>query len=121
MGCAWGGPALSYLFFFFQAEAGIRYLTVTGVQTCALPISPAGRSEEAWPLVWAPPMSASGKKPPPVYGPASGRAAQWTPEDRGSAPGQWARRQVLPAQGSRRPPPPPLPRRGRAAWAWRSA
>src|SRR5256886_10888696 len=24
---------------FFQAEAGIRYLTVTGVQTCALPIS----------------------------------------------------------------------------------
>src|SRR2546427_5138256 len=27
------------LFFFFQAEDGIRYLTVTGVQTCALPIS----------------------------------------------------------------------------------
>src|SRR6516165_12135198 len=26
-------------FFFFQAEDGIRYLTVTGVQTCALPIS----------------------------------------------------------------------------------
>src|SRR2546427_6048235 len=34
---------LSYLcflfFFFFQAEDGIRDLTVTGVQTCALPIS----------------------------------------------------------------------------------
>src|SRR2546430_11057986 len=30
-------PAL--LFFFFQAEDGIRDLTVTGVQTCALPIS----------------------------------------------------------------------------------
>src|SRR2546430_4511189 len=33
-------------FFFFQAEDGIRDLTVTGVQTCALPISdglcPAG-------------------------------------------------------------------------------
>src|SRR3989475_13029842 len=27
-------------FFFFQAEDGIRDLTVTGVQTCALPISP---------------------------------------------------------------------------------
>src|SRR2546430_10679184 len=27
--------------FFFQAEDGIRDLTVTGVQTCALPISPA--------------------------------------------------------------------------------
>src|SRR2546430_12911097 len=26
------------LCFFFQAEDGIRYLTVTGVQTCALPI-----------------------------------------------------------------------------------
>src|SRR2546430_17400249 len=29
----------SYIFFFFQAEDGIRDLTVTGVQTCALPIS----------------------------------------------------------------------------------
>src|SRR5256886_8493520 len=31
----------AYVFFFFQAEDGIRDLTVTGVQTCALPISPA--------------------------------------------------------------------------------
>src|SRR2546430_13659129 len=31
----------SVLFFFFQAEDGIRDLTVTGVQTCALPISEA--------------------------------------------------------------------------------
>src|SRR5256886_14649708 len=30
---------LIFLFFFFQAEDGIRDLTVTGVQTCALPIS----------------------------------------------------------------------------------
>src|SRR2546427_5976311 len=30
---------LVYVFFFFQAEDGIRDLTVTGVQTCALPIS----------------------------------------------------------------------------------
>src|SRR2546430_5871309 len=29
---------LSLFFFFFQAEDGIRDLTVTGVQTCALPI-----------------------------------------------------------------------------------
>src|SRR5688572_33421361 len=27
------------MLFFFRAEDGIRYLTVTGVQTCALPIS----------------------------------------------------------------------------------
>src|SRR2546421_7590986 len=30
--------ALLFHFFFFQAESGIRYLIVTGVQTCALPI-----------------------------------------------------------------------------------
>src|SRR2546422_4141397 len=30
------------LFFFFQAEDGIRDVAVTGVQTCALPISSAG-------------------------------------------------------------------------------
>src|SRR2546430_10019464 len=32
------GCERSYVFFFFQAEDGIRDLTVTGVQTCALPI-----------------------------------------------------------------------------------
>src|SRR5206468_8603407 len=34
------------LFFFFQAEDGIRDLIVTGVQTCALPIWPGGRSHD---------------------------------------------------------------------------
>src|SRR2546430_10083040 len=33
-----------YYFLFFQAEDGIRDLTVTGVQTCALPISRAERA-----------------------------------------------------------------------------
>src|SRR3712207_4595010 len=32
------------LIFFFQAEDGIRDIGVTGVQTCALPISPAARA-----------------------------------------------------------------------------
>src|SRR2546430_9636130 len=32
------GRAASSFCFFFQGEDGIRYLTVTGVQTCALPI-----------------------------------------------------------------------------------
>src|SRR6266705_4936129 len=32
------------LIFFFPAEYGIRARTVTGVQTCALPISRSGRS-----------------------------------------------------------------------------
>src|SRR3989475_4020848 len=52
------------VFFFFQAEDGIRDLTVTGVQTCALPISmnlsPLGFQFTAqliifllgWPLEW---------------------------------------------------------------------
>src|SRR5947208_3141961 len=34
----WGAQA-GYVFFFFQAEDGIRDDLVTGVQTCALPIS----------------------------------------------------------------------------------
>src|SRR3712207_7859667 len=34
----WGAPAC-LCFFFFQAEDGIRDIGVTGVQTCALPIS----------------------------------------------------------------------------------
>src|SRR2546427_2935513 len=39
--CMADGYAATFLlfFFFFQAEDGIRDLTVTGVQTCALPIS----------------------------------------------------------------------------------
>src|SRR2546430_13454657 len=36
-----GGLAVTVVLFFFQAEDGIRDLTVTGVQTCALPISAA--------------------------------------------------------------------------------
>src|SRR5256885_2856971 len=34
--------ALRFVFFFFQAEDGIRDYKVTGVQTCALPISASG-------------------------------------------------------------------------------
>src|SRR5207247_8385776 len=34
--------------FFFQAEDGIRDPLVTGVQTCALPISRAAGSTSAW-------------------------------------------------------------------------
>src|SRR5690606_41048977 len=41
--------ALQYgLFFFFQAEDGIRDFHVTGVQTCALPILVG----YIWPVVW---------------------------------------------------------------------
>src|SRR2546430_5025680 len=43
MDCAPAAPM--YFFFFFQAEDGIRDLTVTGVQTCALPIFDRWRAE----------------------------------------------------------------------------
>src|SRR5256714_8120894 len=37
-------PVIFWLLFFFQAEDGIRDKLVTGVQTCALPISLVGGS-----------------------------------------------------------------------------
>src|SRR5947209_14639985 len=42
-----------FFFFFFQAEDGIRDIGVTGVQTCALPISHEckGRIEDCAPCV----------------------------------------------------------------------
>src|SRR2546427_64329 len=53
--------AVAVIIFFFQAEDGIRDLTVTGVQTCALPISitgtgflpralPTARAARGWPM-----------------------------------------------------------------------
>src|SRR5690625_7154626 len=51
------------LYFFFQAEDGIRDGHVTGVQTCALPISP-GSSRSGWRARTAPrrsSISASGR------------------------------------------------------------
>src|SRR5437867_8402699 len=38
-----------FFFFFFQAEDGIRDRTVTGVQTCALPICRFRRSHPSYP------------------------------------------------------------------------
>src|SRR5207248_4635078 len=43
-------PAASGEFFFFQADDGIRDRTVTGVQTCALPISAQEQQTRQWAL-----------------------------------------------------------------------
>src|SRR2546430_12979649 len=44
-----GSESYIGVFFFFQAEDGIRDLTVTGVQTCALPIlTPSRHSYVVW-------------------------------------------------------------------------
>src|SRR2546430_12021489 len=55
--------SVTLLCFFFQAEDGIRDLTVTGVQTCALPISrlfvchnPHGSFAPTWSAGLRPPM-----------------------------------------------------------------
>src|SRR2546427_6771073 len=60
------------VFFFFQAEDGIRDLTVTGVQTCALPISWRGQPS---------PLTAHYRPLPPfpaLSWCASSSAAPWT-------------------------------------------
>src|SRR5206468_10069746 len=50
------GKLFEYNVFFFQAEDGIRYLIVTGVQTCALPIfDPALRVSKGHERVDEPP------------------------------------------------------------------
>src|SRR3989442_3129441 len=65
------GPILvfSFFFFFFQAEDGIRDADVTGVQTCALPISrlSAGGAR-----------AGRGRSPPGGFGPR-GRAGRTRP------------------------------------------
>src|SRR6267143_2583524 len=54
-GCG-GTRTMWSVFFFFQAEDGIRDVTVTGVQTCALPISIDLAREGAlrWQEFWEP-------------------------------------------------------------------
>src|SRR5207237_7171627 len=57
--------------FFFQAEDGIRDSSVTGVQTCALPISPASRLAAAFADADPKPKflpAADLKAPPPPAG-----------------------------------------------------
>src|SRR2546430_13520061 len=69
----------SAMFFFFQAEDGIRDLTVTGVQTCALPIS-AGTGRPGGPeRARAPARQEQSKSPRPrriVYQRQSGLGAR---------------------------------------------
>src|SRR5256885_4101109 len=57
------------LFFFFQAEDGIRDYKVTGVQTCALPISAASVGLRAPPKTSAPSL--------PAQASAATRATSW--------------------------------------------
>src|SRR3712207_8797128 len=58
----------AFFFFFFQAEDGIRDIGVTGVQTCALPISAAGSPRRTAP------GCRSGTRP---RAPRRGRRPRW--------------------------------------------
>src|SRR5688500_20343763 len=65
---------------FFQAEDGIRDYKVTGVQTCALPIS---RWSRAW-ASWSPSSSSSRLWPRPI--------SEWAPDARRQGPRSEERR-----------------------------
>src|SRR6266496_2084738 len=75
---------VSFFFFFFQAEDGIRDLYVTGVQTCALPICTTPVRQDEAMVVRTP-----GSRDPPTGpqpdqpGPVSGRRRR---PDRGPSP-----------------------------------
>src|SRR5256886_10167164 len=68
--------------FFFQAEDGIRDLTVTGVQTCALPISHDAGERSGVAHARSPPgrgwVSARAADPPPGRLRPGWGAAPWT-------------------------------------------
>src|SRR2546428_1033935 len=68
------------LFFFFQAEDGIRDLIVTGVQTCALPISSAASSpSDAGAGGAGLADSGRARAPSPSSGAPAGRSSDPTP------------------------------------------
>src|SRR5256886_9352312 len=101
-----------WYFFFFQAEDGIRDLTVTGVQTCALPISrtaPATRAARApagcRPACAARPRSASRWRAR-ARGPPARRARDTPRGARQRAPGGGATHTTrTPARGGDETPP----------------
>src|SRR6266436_5275836 len=72
---------IAFFFFFFQAEDGIRDVAVTGVQTCALPISPCGRDDQEelghmWITDWTARAACKGTDPDELFvqGAAQNRA-----------------------------------------------
>src|SRR5215471_16647151 len=60
-------PVRCCVFFFFQAEDGIRDLYVTGVQTCALPISRRHDMARLWDPWWEPVWDAAATSGLPLH------------------------------------------------------
>src|SRR5260370_7878238 len=90
-----------FFFFFFKAEAGIRDSSVTGVQTCALPIS---RREASAPARKAP---AASTRAAPSPSPPRRQAGQTLSGDCPASPPHIAlsRCPSVPAPSAATPPP----------------
>src|SRR5256885_10448184 len=83
----WIGQSFIFLLFilyllFFQAEDGIRDYKVTGVQTCALPISRSSRRAASTPSSGSSPASRSARSSRPRH---EGRARAQAPSAAGAA------------------------------------
>src|SRR2546430_14481495 len=106
---------LFYFFFFFQAEDGIRDLTVTGVQTCALPISRGGARSG----VAAGDLRAHLRPAGRLFAAHGRRSVAEIPAGRGAhrrlRPGAGGRGAALPAGGGRARPVPSAPPPGGGA------
>src|SRR5256885_11446537 len=100
---------------FFQAEDGIRDYKVTGVQTCALPISvdctPPLTAARASPLVTLPSCRPTGCSRPAAWQRRAWRhrpcCRQWQQQRRGEQQGARGRGGGAGGGGGRGPPPPP--------------
>src|SRR5439155_4094499 len=95
------------IFFFFQAEDGIRDGHVTGVQTCALPIFTRG-SPASWQRYWAArsssrpsPALGARRRPPRAASPPAGAALPAPEVARPLGPA------ATPGSAALAPPPPP--------------
>src|SRR2546427_9555564 len=90
----WSGPqSSSGCSFFFQAEDGIRDLTVTGVQTCALPISPLGTLWKRLQEKPKPPVDVDPTIPKPLNDIVM-KALEVEPEDRWARAREMAHQQI---------------------------
>src|SRR6266511_4472647 len=92
-------------FFFFQAEDGIRDFHVTGVQTCALPISPETEKTSVSPTYSVTVLPASWGRTVTVPGDGrlgSGPLGLVVSEEVPAAPAQAGRRRIKPKTSTKR-------------------
>src|SRR2546429_3171626 len=75
---------LVFIFFFFQAEDGIRDVAVTGVQTCALPIFDSSKRSGSMPA-----------EPPRVALRPNLPAVEQSVRSRSDAPSLWKKRRSI--------------------------